>query len=592
MLEYLKEIIYILGKDKRKTPLILMFFVLISMLEVVGIGLIAPYVALIIDQSTPVEKFSWVFNILGLDGDYQLAVILLGCLLLIIFIIKAVSSIWINKIIVFFSQNQQVKLRSYLMHAYQNISYEEYLHRNSSEYVRNIQETTGQFSGGVLLPLLRLVSDSIVSIFIIILLAYQDIVALTSLVMLVGIFAYSYDKFFRYKLKDYGNIANASAASIVKAVNEGIEGLKEIRIYNKEQYFYNIVNKNSKKFAYSNSMKQVISSAPRYLLEAVAIGFVVSLVIISSMSESSLDGILPTLSIFAIASIRLIPSFNVILTSILNLRYGRNSVSILYKDLKNLKKIKTIEAAKKTKLNNELFQSFELERVNYSYPFSTERALSNISLKFLPGESIGIVGPSGSGKTTLVDLILGLVVPQSGSVLYNKRTLALSLNVWRSKIAYIPQKILLIDDTLRKNIALGIPENEIDDRNIQDSIKRAMLSEVVEKMPIGVGTVIGERGTLLSGGQMQRVALARAFYHDRSVLIMDESTSALDSEMESEVVEQMRFLHGVMTIIVIAHRVTTLKYCDRIIKIDNGEILTELPYKRYVELIKTQSGVL
>ncbi len=587
MLEYLKEIIYILGKDKSKTPLMLMFFVLISMLEVVGIGLIAPYVALIIDQSAPIEKFSWVFNILGLDGNYQLAVILLGCLLLIIFIIKAVSSIWINKIIVFFSQNQQVKLRSYLMHAYQNISYEEYLHRNSSEYIRNIQETTGQFSGGVLLPLLRLVSDSIVAIFIIILLAYQDIVALISLVMLVGILAYSYDKFFRYKLKDHGSIANASAASIVKAVNEGIEGLKEIRIYNKEQYFYNIVNKNSKKFAYSNSMKQVISSAPRYLLEAVAIGFVVSLVIISSLSESGLDSILPTLSIFAIASIRLIPSFNIILTSILNLRYGRNSVSILYKDLKNLKKIKTIEAAKNTKLNNELFQSFELERVNYSYPFSTERALSNISLKFLPGESIGIVGPSGSGKTTLVDLILGLVVPQSGSVLYNKRTLALSLNVWRSKIAYIPQKILLIDDTLRKNIALGIPENEIDDRKIQDSIKRAMLSEVVEKMPIGVDTVIGERGTLLSGGQMQRVALARAFYHDRSVLIMDESTSALDSEMENEVVEQMRFLHGTMTIIVIAHRVTTLKYCDRIIKIDNGEILTELTYKRYVELIKT-----
>ncbi len=587
MLEYLKEIIYILGKDKSKTPLMLMFFVLTSMLEVVGIGLIAPYVALIIDQSAPIEKFSWLFNILGLDGNYQLAVISLGLLLLIIFIIKAVSSIWINKIIVFFSQNQQVKLRSYLMHAYQNISYEEYLHRNSSEYIRNIQETTGQFSGGVLLPLLRLVSDSIVAIFIIILLAYQDIVALISLVMLVGILAYSYDKFFRYKLKDHGSIANASAASIVKAVNEGIEGLKELRIYNKEQYFYNIVNKNSKKFAYSNSMKQVISSAPRYLLEAVAIGFVVSLVIISSLSESGLDSILPTLSIFAIASIRLIPSFNVILTSILSLRYSRNSVSILYKDLKNLKKIKTIEVAKNTKLNNELFQSFELERVNYSYPFSTERALSNISLKFLPGESIGIVGPSGSGKTTLVDLILGLVVPQSGSVLYNKRTLALSLNVWRSKIAYIPQKILLIDDTLRKNIALGIPENEIDDRKIQDSIKRAMLSEVVEKMPIGVDTVIGERGTLLSGGQMQRVALARAFYHDRSVLIMDESTSALDSEMENEVVEQMRFLHGTMTIIVIAHRVTTLKYCDRIIKIDNGEILTELTYKRYVELIKT-----
>ena len=214
-----------------------------------------------------------------------------------------------------------------------------------------------------------------------------------------------------------------------------------------------------------------------------------------------------------------------------------------------------------------------MKQVSFSYPITHQKALNQISLEIRSDESIGLIGPSGSGKTTLVDVLLGLLEPQSGEIIFNGKPLNLNLKQWRSQVAYIPQEIFLIDNTLRCNVALGIPETEINDLRLQEALSRARLLEVVEQMPLGLDTLLGERGVRLSGGQRQRVALARSFYHGRNILVMDEATSALDNETESEIIEEIKHLKGQKTLVVIAHRLSTVQHCDRIYRLGNGEIV-------------------
>jgi len=217
----------------------------------------------------------------------------------------------------------------------------------------------------------------------------------------------------------------------------------------------------------------------------------------------------------------------------------------------------------------------KLENVQYSYPQTKQAALQNLGLEIKVGESIGLVGPSGSGKTTLVDVLLGLLEPQSGTMEFNGQPLQEHLGEWRSQVAYLPQQVFLIDNSLRCNVALGEEESEIDETRLREALRQARLTELVEQLPQGVHTVLGERGVRLSGGQRQRVALARAFYHGRSVLVMDEATSALDNETEKEIVAEIQRLKGQKTMIVIAQRLTTVQHCDRIYRLEQGRIVEE-----------------
>ena len=218
----------------------------------------------------------------------------------------------------------------------------------------------------------------------------------------------------------------------------------------------------------------------------------------------------------------------------------------------------------------------------FFYPDSKNNALENISLEIHAGESIGFIGPSGSGKTTLLDALLGLFEPQKGVIEYNSRNIKNNLKEWQSQIAYIPQEIFLIHGSLRHNVALGINEEDIDDNRLNESLRQARLSDMVENLPEGVNTILGERGIRFSGGQRQRVALARAFYHGRNILVMDEATSALDSETEKEIVSEIERLKGNKTMIVIAHRLTTLKHCDRIYKLQDGKIVNMGSYSEII----------
>jgi ABC-type bacteriocin/lantibiotic exporter with double-glycine peptidase domain len=284
---------------------------------------------------------------------------------------------------------------------------------------------------------------------------------------------------------------------------------------------------------------------------------------------------------FSIAAIRLFPSANQIVSGIAHIRFGRPVVALLYKDLKNADQ-NNIEFEKNTINNTPLFESVELKNISFSYPSRDYKVINNLSLKIQKGDSVGIIGPSGSGKTTLLDILLGLIKVNSGEIFLNGKDLEKHLHEWKSHVAYIPQNIFIIDDTVARNIALGIPDDLVDHTRLNNSINQSKLSELINQMPEGLNTILGEAGIQLSGGQRQRIALARAFYHNRDVLVMDEATSALDNETEAEIVNEIKNLKGNKTLIVIAHRLSTIKYCDYIYRIEKGKIVEQGDYKSVV----------
>ena len=308
---------------------------------------------------------------------------------------------------------------------------------------------------------------------------------------------------------------------------------------------------------------------PRYLLEVMLITFLVIFVVIQNQAKGSLE----TIVLFATAGVRLVPIVNEIMSTFLQFRISRDAVSRLYNNL-NKQNSSTSLKFNTVQRNDLLFKSIKLDNVDFIYPNSNYSALSGINLEINSGESIGFIGASGSGKTTLIDILLGLLTPKKGSVTLNNKLLQEQVRVWHENVAYLPQEVFLVDNTLACNIALGVDSSDIDYSKLKLAISKANLTDLVERLPEGLETRLGERGARISGGQRQRVALARAFYFERSVLIMDEATSALDTATEFEINEEIKLLKGTITIIVIAHRLSTVKSCDRIYKMERGRIVS------------------
>jgi ABC-type multidrug transport system fused ATPase/permease subunit len=315
----------------------------------------------------------------------------------------------------------------------------------------------------------------------------------------------------------------------------------------------------------------VLSTAPRYLLEFILVLFIAVLVVLAHTVEEGTQQLIPVLGVFGFAAIRLLPVASSSTAALIGLRFARDSVSRLYHDVSEHDFDTTVDEHDMG--FDTQFQSLSIQGVTYRYSPEDHAVLDQLSMDINAGESVGIIGPSGSGKTTLIDVLLGLLEPQEGTILFNGQSVDLMMKQWRSHVAYLPQQVFLIDDTLGRNVALGVDDDAIDTKRVTDALDKARLSELVAQLPDGIGTIMGERGARLSGGQRQRVALARAFYHERDVLVMDEATSALDVATENEIVEEIQHLKGEKTLIVIAHRLTTVRHCDRIYKLENGRII-------------------
>ncbi len=583
ILTYPKEILYLLDNDRSKIPWMVLIFLLSSFIDLAGLSLIGPYIALIINPDSLLNKDLQIFlEIIGAPKSVNSLIMFLGVGLVIVFLLKAVIGILINKIILHFSFNRGMRLQIDLMSSYQNLPYTNYLDRNSSEYVHALQKLTDLYQS-VIQSTLKLVSESIVGLAVLIFLFIVSGPALGMLVVVLGIAIFLYDIFFKNKINQSGILVNKHSIQIVKGIQEAMSGFKEIRILHQERYFHNRVKESA--LGYSQEMERFhfISAIPRYLLELILVVFLVLMVVSAIIIGNDLEALVPILAVFGMAALRLLPSANMLIDGVSKLRYARDSVAILYKDYKSLKKPQ--QKVSNTPHDNIImkFNDLIVKDINFIYPNAIKHSLKDISLQIKSGESIGFIGPSGSGKTTLVDMLLGLFVPTSGEIIFNGNSIQNNLTEWQANIAYLPQQVFLTDSSLKANVALGVEHDFIDIDKLNASLKRARLSDLVVDLPNGIETILGENGVRLSGGQRQRVALARAFYHERNILVMDEATSALDNEIEKEIVDEVKRLKGVKTIIIIAHRLTTLQHCDRIYRLEKGRIVECTTYQNIVD---------
>jgi len=584
ILAYIREVIYLMGENRKRIAWFLILFLISSLLELVGLGVIGPYLFLVMNQNMMMDGVigQWLSEV-GVNVAASEALIIVSVLIVTVFILKMVAAVYTNWEILVYSRKCRVDLQGKLMQAYQRQPYVEYIQRNSAEYLKNIHDATGHYVSTVQ-TLLRMLSDGFVSLLIFIYLAYTNTIILTGLALLLATFFYVYLRMFKRKSKQYGEQAAQAAQQIIQSIHEGMTGFKELKILGKESYFHAALIDGASRMSDKWAKATLISMLPRFFLEFLLVSLVVFLVLATLASGEQLNSVLPTIGVFALASLRLVPAANLLIGSVSKLSFNRHAVSTLYRDLVQVEKYLqsgTLNSTQSIQPSSK-FNKLSLENVGFHYSTTTNWTLRDLSLSIKAGESIGIIGESGGGKTTLIDVMLGLLEPQAGMITFNNIPLQQALPEWRSQVAYLPQEIFIIDATLRENIALGVSINEIDESIIQSAISQTQLQVLISDLPNGLDTRLGEKGVRLSGGQRQRVALARAFYFERDVLVLDEATSALDNETEQEIIDEIRLLKGQKTMIIVAHRLTTVQHCDRIYRLKGGRIVSVGTYAEVV----------
>ena len=577
----ISDMLFLLGDQRRKLPFILATFLVVSLLDLIGVGLVGSYIALFtqpIDSGDLpfLQPFISSFGTLGEDRDA--AMVFLGQILVAVFVLKAIVGLFVQRIIFRFCFRRMATLRASAIEAIQRMPYSIFLQRNSSEYVQAVINYVGQYTGSLRYTL-SLISDGTVALVLFILLSWVSGFAL-ALVLAIGVaMIVGYDKVFRSKISRAGRTLNIGNELTIRGIQEGAAGFKEIRILGQEPYFLDQVRRGSWLAANSNNLILLIQAIPRYMVEVAIISFIVSVVAIMVLQGHSIESTYPVIGMLAVALLRLAPITNLIMTAISSLRSNRPGIKLLRKEFDYLGSLPTHEHFELT-TNGSPFESLELKNVSFTYDNSPVPALHNITMSIVAGESVGLVGPSGSGKTTLVDVFLGLLEKTSGELFYNGSALSSEdLPSWRRNVAYLPQEVFMIDDSFRNNITFGAANSDENNERLEKALMQSQLSDLVSELPNGVDTQLGEQGVRLSGGQRQRVALARAFYHQREVLVLDEATSALDTATEREIVQEMQHLKGNVTMIVIAHRLSTLQHCDRIYKLERGEIVEVGSYR-------------
>lgn len=568
LVKYIPIYIYLLGGQKYKLPYLAALILLTSMLDILGIGLILPFLSIVTKPSLggEISKLGSLSN-LFINLKHSQLIYFFGASFLVAFALKAYISAQASLYLARFSYEQDTRMRERLLTSYMHANYEYHLVTDRASILDSLVQNVTKYSQS-LLAILRVTSELLISIMLGVLILYSSTLAFSLIVIALPIVLLTYLRATRGLAEESGRQASIANIGLMKVIQESIEGIKEIRILGIEMPFIKRLRASGLQAEQSALVQMRLQISPKYFLETSIIFIFVIAIIVSTFNGGDIVEFIPVFGVIALAVMRLLPSINVIMTSTHTIASSLSSVRQIYYVLTDVLD-SSIEIRREKKLVSEckLFTSMTLDDVSFSYDKSRKKTLNKISIKVSKFESIGIVGKSGAGKTTLVDLMLGLLTPSQGAVLINDQPLSGAQNDWWRMVAYIPQSPFLLDDSIRRNIALGVDERHIDESKICDAIRVAQLEEYIDDLPNGWETIIGDRGIRLSGGQRQRIAIARALYFDRQVLIFDEATSALDLKTESEIIESMRILQGIKTMIIVAHRLSTLQYCDRIIEV-------------------------
>jgi ATP-binding cassette, subfamily B, bacterial PglK len=590
LIKYLKQFLYVIPAKKTELLLVIVLFLFVSMLDALGIGLIGPFIGLAVNPEM-VQRNVWLSGFYDHSGlkNTNHFIALLGLIVIIIFLLKSYFYYQIQDYVLKFSYAQQVKLRLRMLRTYLILPYTFYIKTNSAHVIQNISGESANFTYSIVIPLLNSIANAFVLVVLLFLLAKTDLLATVSILglLLVSIMPFH---FFRHTVSRWGKEGTDANTETIRVVNHAIGGLKETRLIGCESFFENQLAAQTNKYARAASRFHVFQQLPRLVIEVLLMTFVVGFVSLSLIFVERAESLVSVLGIFAIASVRIIPAASQLLSSMSVLRNAKPGLDKIYLDLKELEKADTVKFLKMSRSVASPKPSHELSAVpneseGKALTFKDKIVISEISYLYPESTTqtlVALIGKSGAGKTTLIDVFLGLLIPQSGDIQVDNLSIYQDLRSWQNLIGYIPQSIFLMDDTIEKNIAFGVPDDQVDRQRLDRAIRSAQLFELMEQLPDGLQTFVGENGVRLSGGQRQRIGIARALYHKSEILVLDEATSALDNETEHLISESIRALGGTKTMIIIAHRLSTVEHCDRIYAMEKGKIVK---YGSYEEII-------
>lgn len=541
-----------------------------GLLQLVGVSSVFPFFALASDPNRIRNSRlgGWMLNFLP-PMELNHLLILAGCFAILMLFVAGIGSVVSDCIRVLYSYGFSHWLKGRLLRSYAQRPYSYFLRRNSALMNQRVNDITS-FTYNVMLPLGEAFSR-IVLIFLLLagFFFIQPFAAAGAMVIFGGFYLFVF-VVLRPRTRAVASGQQLHAAGFSKSTLQFLHGIKPILIHGKESFFIKEALRHSAGMRHFQAQVPIFSNGPRYLIEPIAFGGLVAIVMALAMQGRPFSDILPNLSVMALVGYRLLPSMSLLYGQMVTIASHSYTLRQLDEEILEIEEeILGVEKSQVTKSPLSFTRDIRIEGISFAYPGSEKNTLENFSLTITKNESVGIAGASGSGKSTLVDLILGLHTPGSGEILVDGvRLTHENIMSWRSMIGYVPQDIYLLDDTLEANIAFGIPSVEVDQIALREAAEGAQILSFIEKeLPEGFGTVIGERGVRLSGGQRQRIGLARALYHSPQVLILDEATSALDLQTEAAVIKTINALQGKVTMITIAHRLSTLERCDKTIQL-------------------------
>ena len=574
----LKKAWALLEPSEQRSAMVLVVIVIVAALASASmVGSIFPFLSLLADPSL-LERSEWLsyaYEAGGFESEFQFLTAVGIATSLVILVTNAILAFNIYAM-ARYTQMRVYSISRRLLSHYLAQPYEFFLTRHSGDMTTNILGESNTVVARYMRPFVGLVSAAftIVAIFIALLIVNPvvTLVAITSFALIYAIVVLMTRK----GVKDMGDRRLAANQKVFRLSGEALSGIKDIKLLGKESTYVDRYSEPAHEMATFGIWISIISSAPQFILQVVAFGGIVllslALVEPNSLNErAALGELLPLLGVLAFAGQRLLPQLHAVYGAVTEMSFGKAAVERVYKDL-SWGHSNSVDRSRPEPLRCK--QSLELKNVCYTYPNAEAPGVNDVSLKIQSGERIGIVGSSGAGKTTLADVVLGLLTPQAGTILTDGTPIITdNLRAWQRSVGYVPQDIFLTDASLLENIALGTDLSEIDRAKVESCARIAQLHEfIVSELPNGYDTEIGERGVRLSGGQRQRIGIARALYHDADLIVFDEATSALDNLTEREVMASIEALPGDKTILMIAHRLSTVKVCDRIVVMDRGTV--------------------
>ena len=574
----LKKLSYIFDRNAKITIMGLLLLIIIgSFFEMLGVTVFMPFIELIMNSESLqtnellIRLFS-LFHASTLEG----CISILAVIIIFFYIIKNIYLTFMQNCILNFSYKTRMKLATRLLATYMDEPYSFHLNKNAAELQRSLQVDANQFML-LLNGVLQFIAEITVCIAIGLFLFHTShsitVIVAGLLVFCVGLY-FEVSKKVSLRLGEQNQNYNAK---LMQWINQSLGGIKEVKVLEREGYFVKAYRENYKKLIKGAKTNEMLATVPKYITETVVMsGLLLAIVFKLYFGHGEIATFIPQLTAFALAAFRLLPSIGKINAYINNIMYCLPSLELIYNDFKDVEGHTFIEEKEDTTLNKYRFvKEVSINNIVYKYPNTEVNVINNVSFKIPKGKTVAFIGSTGAGKTTMADIILGLLPPTSGTITVDGWNIFEHMHEWHKMLGYIPQSIYLSDDSILNNVAFGIDEDKIDIEAVREALRKAQLLEYVESLPDGLNTFVGDRGVRLSGGQRQRIGIARALYHNPDILVLDEATSALDNETEQAVMESIENLQGLKTMIIIAHRLTTIKKADLILSVEKGSMIVK-----------------